>query len=32
VAIQHGVALLHNDQDYDHIEKHCGLKVLRTVG
>ena len=28
VAIEHGVALLHNDRDFDPIEKFCSLKVL----
>ncbi|MBM4307400.1 MAG: PIN domain nuclease [Deltaproteobacteria bacterium] len=29
VAIEHGIALLHNDRDFDPIETHCGLKVVR---
>jgi len=29
VAIEHGIALLHNDRDFDSIETHCGLKVVR---
>ena len=29
VAIEHGMALLHNDRDFDPIETHCGLKVVR---
>jgi predicted nucleic acid-binding protein len=29
VAIEHDVALLHNDRDFDPIETHCGLKVVR---
>jgi predicted nucleic acid-binding protein len=30
VAIEHGIALLHNDRDFDPIETHCGLKVVRV--
>ena len=30
VAIEHNIALLHNDQDFDPIETHCGLKVAKT--
>ena len=30
VAIDYGVALLHNDRDFDPIEKHCGLKVIKS--
>ncbi len=26
-AIEHNIALLHNDRDFDPIEAHCGLKV-----
>jgi predicted nucleic acid-binding protein len=29
VSIEHGVALLHNDRDFDPMEKHCGLKVVK---
>ena len=29
VAIEHNIALLHNDRDFDPIETHCGLKVVR---
>jgi predicted nucleic acid-binding protein len=32
VAIEHNIALLHNDRDFDPIEAHCGLKVVRTLG
>jgi predicted nucleic acid-binding protein len=28
VAIEHNIALLHNDRDFDPIETHCGLKVV----
>ena len=28
VSIEHGVALLHNDRDFDPMEMHCGLKVV----
>ena len=27
-AIQHNIALLHNDRDFDPIERYCGLKVV----
>ena len=30
VSIQHSVALLHNDRDFDPMETHCGLKVIKT--
>jgi hypothetical protein len=30
VAIEHNIALLHNDIDFDHIEKLCDLKVVKT--
>ena len=30
VAIAHNVQLLHNDKDFIPIEKHCGLKTVRT--
>jgi hypothetical protein len=29
VAIEHNIALLHNDRDFDPIETHCGLKVVK---
>jgi predicted nucleic acid-binding protein len=29
VAIEHTIPLLHNDRDFDPIEKLCGLKVVR---
>ena len=29
VAIEHDIALLHNDRDFDPIETHCGLKVVK---
>lgn len=29
VAIEHDIALLHNDKDFDAIRKVCGLKVVR---
>ncbi len=32
IAIEHDIALLHNDRDFDPIEIHCGLKVVRTSG
>ena len=28
VAIEQGIPLLHNDRDFDPVEKHCGLEVL----
>jgi len=28
VAIEHDIALLHNDRDFDPMETHCGLKVV----
>jgi putative ABC transport system ATP-binding protein len=31
VYIEHGIALLHNDRDFDPIETHCGLKVVKTL-
>jgi len=31
VAIEHGVPLLHNDRDFNPIEKHCGLKVAHSA-
>jgi predicted nucleic acid-binding protein len=30
VAIEHGIPLLHNDRDFDPIEIHCGLKIVRV--
>ena len=30
VSIEHGIALLHHDRDFDPMEVHCGLKVVRT--
>ncbi|MCJ7783902.1 MAG: PIN domain nuclease [Desulfobacterales bacterium] len=30
IAIEHDIALLHSDRDFDPIETHCGLKVVRT--
>ena len=30
VAIEHDIALLHNDRDFDPIETYCGLKVVRV--
>jgi predicted nucleic acid-binding protein len=30
VAIEHRVPLLHNDRDFDHLEKHAGLRVARS--
>ena len=30
VAIEHEIALLHNDRDFDPIETYCGLKVVRA--
>lgn len=31
VTIRHDVMLLHNDRDFDPIEKHCGLKVVKVI-
>ena len=31
VAIDQDIPLLHNDRDFDPIEKHCGLEVLRAA-
>ena len=28
VSIEHDIALLHKDRDFDPIENHCGLKVV----
>ena len=30
VAIAHKVQLLHNDKDFNPIEKHCGLKTVKS--
>ena len=30
VAIEHDLALLHNDRDFDRIETYCGLKVVKV--
>ena len=30
VAISHKVQLLHNDRDFNPIEKHCGLKAVKS--
>ncbi len=32
VAVEHDIPLLHNDRDFDPIETHCGLKVVRVSG
>jgi predicted nucleic acid-binding protein len=29
-AIENDISLLHNDKDFQPIEKHCGLKVIST--
>jgi hypothetical protein len=29
-AIEHNIALLHNDRDFDPIEESCGLKVVKV--
>lgn len=29
VAIENDIPLLHNDKDFEAIEKHCGLKCYR---
>lgn len=31
VAIEHNIPLLHNDKDFDPIEKICGLKVVKKA-
>lgn len=31
VCLEHGAALLHNDRDFDPMETHCGLKVVKTT-
>ena len=31
VAIEHNLPLLHNDRDFDPMEAHCGLKVVKTT-
>ena len=30
VAIEHDLPLLHNDKDFQPLEKHCSLKVYKT--
>jgi len=30
VAMEHNAAILHHDRDFDPIETHCGLQVVRT--
>jgi predicted nucleic acid-binding protein len=30
VAMEHDAALLHHDRDFDPIETHCGLQVVKT--
>ena len=30
VAIENDIQLLHNDRDFDAIEKHCGLKTVKS--
>lgn len=30
VSIDHDVPLLHRDRDFDPMEKHCGLKVVKA--
>lgn len=30
VCIAHDVPLLHNDRDFDPMEKHCGLKTMKA--
>jgi len=31
VAIEHSIPLLHNDRDFDPIEKFCGLRVIKET-
>jgi hypothetical protein len=31
VSIEHDIALLHNDRDFDPIETHCGLNVVKIL-
>ena len=31
VAIEHDITLLHNDRDFDPIETHCGLNVVKIL-
>ena len=31
VAIEHDLPLLHNDRDFDPMEAHCGLKVVKIT-
>ncbi len=30
-SMEHGIALLHNDRDFDPIETHCGLNVVKIL-
>lgn len=30
-AIEHDVLLLHNDRDFDPVEKHAGLRILHAA-
>ena len=32
VAIEHDLPLLHNDRDFQHVEKHCGLRTVAVAG
>ena len=31
VAIENNIPLIHNDRDFDPIEKYCGLQVINTT-
>jgi predicted nucleic acid-binding protein len=31
VCMEHDAALLHNDRDFDPMENHCGLRVVKTA-
>jgi predicted nucleic acid-binding protein len=31
VAIEHNIPLLHNDRDFDPMEKFCGLMVVEKM-
>ena len=31
VSIEHDIALLHKDRDFDPVETHCGLKVIHIA-
>ncbi len=31
-CIEHGHSLLYSDRDFDHLERHLGLRVIRTQG